>query len=79
MWQLRRQHRGSVPISIRIIALLASILVATALVPLLKAVEMTKDKSPDGKFALRITEGEEDWEAAIIDVRTKKSVADLEV
>jgi len=32
-----------------------------------------------GKFALRITKGEEDWEAAIIDVRTKKTVADLEV
>jgi hypothetical protein len=36
-------------------------------------------KSPDGKFALRIWKGEEGWEAAIVDVRTKKSVVDLDV
>ena len=38
-----------------------------------------KDKSPDGKFALRIWKGEEGWEAVIVDVRTKKSVLDLDV
>jgi hypothetical protein len=36
-------------------------------------------KSPDGKFALRIHKGEEGWDAAIVDVRTKKSVVDLDV
>jgi hypothetical protein len=41
--------------------------------------EIIKDKSPDGKFALRIWKGEEGWEAAIVDVRTKKSVVDLDV
>jgi hypothetical protein len=63
----------------RTIALLASILVATSFVPPLKAEEILKDKSPDGKFALRIHKGEEGWEAAIVDVRTKKSVVDLDV
>jgi hypothetical protein len=41
--------------------------------------EIIKDKSPDGKFALRVWKGEEGWEAAIVDVRTKKSVVDLDV
>jgi hypothetical protein len=44
----------------------------------LKANDLIKDKSPDGKFALRIDKGDEDWEAAIIEVRTKKKVMDLE-
>ena len=63
----------------RTIAFLASILVASSFVPSLKAEEIIKDKSPDGKFALRIHKGEEGWEAAIVDVRTKKSVVDLDV
>jgi hypothetical protein len=41
--------------------------------------EIIKDKSPDGKFALRVWKGEEGWEAAIVDVRTKKSLVDLDV
>jgi len=63
----------------RTIALLASILVVTSFVPSLKAKDVIKDKSPDGKFALRIAKGEKDWEAAIIDVRTKKALLDLDV
>ena len=43
----------------------------------LKANDLIEDKSPDGKFALRIDK-DGDWEAAIIEVRTKKKVADLE-
>jgi hypothetical protein len=58
--------------------LLGCILIATSFIPLLKAQEIIKDKSPDRKFAMRIAKGEEDWEAAIIEVRTKKKVIDLE-
>jgi hypothetical protein len=50
----------------------------TWLAPFAKGEEMIKDKSPNGKFSLRIAKGEEDWEAAIIDARTKKTVLDLE-
>jgi hypothetical protein len=61
VWRLQQQHGGSAPIKIRTIALLASILVATSFVPSLRAEEIIKDKSPDGKFALRIHKGEEGW------------------
>lgn len=37
-----------------------------------------KDKSPDGKFALRLTPGEEGWDTAIIDAKTKNKIIDLE-
>jgi hypothetical protein len=63
----------------RTIALLASIVVVTSFVPSLKAKDVIKDKSPDGKFALRIHKGEEGWEAAIINLRTKEALADLDV
>jgi len=63
----------------RTITLLASILIALGVVSLLQAEETTKDKSPDGRFALRIWKAEEGWEAAIVDVRTKRSVVDLDV
>jgi hypothetical protein len=43
----------------------------------LEAKDIIRDKSPDGKFALRIRKGE-GWEAASIEVRTKKTVVDLE-
>jgi hypothetical protein len=79
MWRLPQQHGGSSPIKMRRITLLASILVAASFVPLLQAEEIIKDKSPDGKFALRMTHGEEGWEVAIVDLRTKKSVVDLDV
>jgi hypothetical protein len=62
----------------RRIALLASILIAISFVSSLKAEEVIKDKSPDGKFALRMTHGEEGWDTEIIETATKKKVIDLE-
>jgi hypothetical protein len=62
----------------RTIALFASILIATCCVPLLKAEEVIKDKSPDKKFALRMTHSEEGWDTEIIETATKKKVIDLE-
>ena len=59
-------------IDMRTISTFAVILIATCLVPSLEAKDVIKDKSPDGQFALRIHKGEEGWEAAIVDVRTKK-------
>jgi hypothetical protein len=41
--------------------------------------EIIKDKSPDGKFALRLTHGEEGWETAIVELPNKKKIVDLEV
>jgi hypothetical protein len=55
-------------------ALLASILIASSFVASLRAEEIIKDKSPDGKFALRI----EGWDTEIIESATKKKVIDLE-
>jgi hypothetical protein len=40
--------------------------------------EIIKDKSPDGKFALRLIHGEEGWDTEIIETATKKKVIDLE-
>ena len=37
--------------------------------------EIIKDKSPDGKFALRMTKEDEGWSAAIIDLKGKDAVA----
>ena len=61
----------------RTISALAVILIGNCLVPSLEAKDIIRDKSPDGKFALRIRKGE-GWEAASIEVRTKKTVVDLE-
>jgi hypothetical protein len=58
---------------------LALTFIGTSLVTSLAAEELIKDKSPDGKFALRLTHGEEGWDTAIIDAKTKKKVFDLEV
>jgi hypothetical protein len=60
------------------VRLLAFVLIASCFTLSLKAEELIKDKSPDEKFALRITNGEEGWEAAIIEVETKKNVLVLE-
>jgi hypothetical protein len=62
----------------RTITLLASILIALGLVSLLHAEEISKDKSPDGKFALRMTHGEKGWDTEILETATKKKVIDLE-
>ena len=63
----------------RTIALLGPILIVMGVIPSLEAKDVIKDKSPDGKFALQIHKGEEGWEAAIINLRTKEAVADLDV
>ncbi len=56
----------------RIAVLLASDLAASCFVSSLKAEEVIKDKSPDGKLALQVYNSEEGLGAAIVDVRTKK-------
>ena len=50
----------------RIVVLLAPALAASCFVSSLKAEEVIKDKSPDGKLALQIHNGEEGWGAAIV-------------
>ncbi len=56
----------------RTIVTFAAGLIANCLVPSLQAKDVIKDKSPGGKFALRIHKGEEAREAAIINLRTRK-------
>ena len=41
--------------------------------------DIIKDKSPDRKFALRLTKGEEGWGAAIIGLKSKDDVVGLEI
>ena len=41
--------------------------------------DIIRDKSPDGKFALRITKEEQGWSAAIIDLKGKGDVVSLEL
>lgn len=41
--------------------------------------DTTRDKSPDGKFALRISKDEQGGSAAIIDLKSKDEVVTLEV
>jgi hypothetical protein len=62
------------------IALLALILIALGVISSLQAEdkEIIKDKSPDKKFALRMTHSEEGWDTEIIETATKKKVIDLE-
>jgi hypothetical protein len=64
----------------RVIALLASIVIAlgVASLPQAEEKEIIKDKSPDKKFALRMTHSEEGWDTEIIETATKKKVIDLE-
>ena len=61
----------------RVIALLASIVIALVVASLLHAEEIIKDKSPDGKFALVISGNEYYPEAALIELGTKRKLADL--
>lgn len=41
--------------------------------------DVIRDKSPDGKFALQITKDEQGRSAAVIDVKSKANVVDLDV
>ena len=61
----------------RTIALLASILVATSFLPSLEAEEVIKDKSPNGKFAMRLTNSEEGVTIELIEVGPRKAVLEL--
>ena len=63
----------------RTISALVVILIATCLVPSLEAKDIIRDKSPDGKFALRITKEDEGWGVAIINLKNKEDVVGLEV
>jgi hypothetical protein len=55
------------------------ILTGNCLVPSLEAKDIIRDKSPDGKFALRITKEDEGWGAAIISLKNKADVVGLEI
>jgi hypothetical protein len=59
-------------------AILAPLVILAGSVLSLAAEEVIKDKSPDGKFALRMTHGKEGWDTEIIETGTKKKVIDLE-
>jgi len=61
------------------IAAVAVILIVNCLVPSLEAKDIIRDKSPDGKFALRISKDEQGGSAAIIDLKSKDEVVTLEV
>jgi len=59
-------------------AALAFVLIGNCLVPPLHAKDIIKDKSPNGKFALRITKDDMGGSAAIIGLKDKGLVATLE-
>jgi hypothetical protein len=65
--------------ALRTTAAFVVILIGNCLLPSLEAKDIIRDKSPDGKFALRITHEEEGWGAAIIDFKSKKDVVGLEI
>jgi hypothetical protein len=60
-------------------AAFAVILISSCLVPSLQAKDIIRDKSPDGKFALRITKEDQGWGAAIISLKNKEDVIGLEI
>jgi len=62
---------------VKLIVAIAALVVVSSLQAEDKAI--IRDKSPDGKFALRITEAEEGWSAAIIDLKGKDAVVELEI
>jgi hypothetical protein len=56
------------------------VLVASFLIPSLEAKDIIRDKSPDGKFALRFTRDDKGfWEAAIINLKSKDEAVGLEI
>jgi hypothetical protein len=69
--------------AVKTMSAVAVILIVNCLVPSLEAKDIIRDKSPDGKFALRISKAEPGgtsaWEAAIIDLKSKADVAALEI
>jgi hypothetical protein len=65
--------------AVKTMSAVAVILILNCLVPSLEAKDIVRDKSPDGKFALRFTKMEEGGGAAIIDLKSKDDVVGLEV
>ena len=69
--------------AVKTMSAVAVILIVNCLVPSLEAKDIIRDKSPDGKFALRISKAEPGgtsaWEATIIDLKCKADVAALEI
>ena len=63
----------------RTLVIAALLIGGNCLLPSLEAKDIIRDKSPDGKFALRLTKGEEGWGAAIIDLKSKDDVVGLEI
>src|SRR5437867_906056 len=62
----------------RTIFTFALVVIANCFVVAVDTQEIIKNNSPDGKFVLQLTHGEEGWDTAIIDVKTKKKIIDLE-
>jgi len=65
--------------AVKTIAAVGVILIINCLVPSLEAKDIIRDKSPDGKFALRITKENEGSGAAIINLKSKEDVVGLEI
>ena len=63
----------------KLIAAFAFILIGSCLLAAPEAKDIIRDKSPDRKFALRITKDDMGGSAAIIDLKGKGEVAALEV
>jgi hypothetical protein len=61
------------------IAVFAVILIGNSLVPSIKAKDIIRDKSPDGKFALEIMREDEGWAAAIVNLKTNENVVGLDI
>ncbi len=59
-------------------ARLLLLVILTGSILSVSAEEVMKDKSPDGKFALRMIHGKDGWDTEIIETETKKKVIDLE-
>ena len=65
--------------AVKTMSAIAIILIVNCLVPSLEAKDIIRDKSPDGKFALRITKEDVGWGAAIINLKSKDDVVGLEI
>ena len=66
-------------IDAKVLVASAFVLIANCFGSSLNAAEMIKNKSPDGKFALRLIHGEEGWETSIVELPSKKKIIDIEV
>ena len=72
-----RSKNGGHNWPVKLIVAIAALVVVSSLQAEDK--EIIRDKSPDGKFALRMTKEEEGWSAAIIDLKGKDDDVELEV